>query len=126
MILRLKKNWIEFRFTPKMNWSNIEIDHVKPICMFNVSDDEEIKLAFNWKNTQPLLEEAHSQKSVEFSFLDYQIQFIKTYQSLKMNEERQRNFSLMRYSLLHLKIINQQTRHQSNLLIILVPQTYWI
>ena len=38
-----------------MNWSNIEIDHVKPICMIDKSDGEELKLAFNWKNTQPLL-----------------------------------------------------------------------
>ena len=38
-----------------MNWSNIEIDHVKPICMFDVSKDEELKEAFSLKNTQPLL-----------------------------------------------------------------------
>ena len=25
--------WIKFIFTPEMNWSNIEIDHIKPICM---------------------------------------------------------------------------------------------
>ena len=29
-----------------MNWFNIEIDLVKPICMINVSDDEDLKLAF--------------------------------------------------------------------------------
>ena len=34
-----------------MKWYNIEIDHVKPICMFNVSKDEEVKECFNWKNT---------------------------------------------------------------------------
>ena len=41
------KKWLEFQFTPEMNWSNIEIDHVKPICMFDVSKDEELKEAFN-------------------------------------------------------------------------------
>ena len=30
------KNWIEFKMTPEMNWSNIHIDHVKPISSFNV------------------------------------------------------------------------------------------
>ena len=25
------KKWIEFQMTPDMNWTNIEIDHVKPI-----------------------------------------------------------------------------------------------
>ena len=85
--INIYKRWIEFQMTPEMNWSNIEIDHVKPICLLNLSDDEELKLAFNWKNTQPLLREVHSQKGVKFNFLDYQLQFIKTYQFLKLNEE---------------------------------------
>ena len=41
------RKWIEFQFTPEMNWSNIEIDHVKPICMFDVSKDEEVKEAIS-------------------------------------------------------------------------------
>ena len=85
------KRWIEFQTTPEMNWSNIEIDHVKPICLFNISDDEELKLAFNWKNTQPLLKEVHSQKGVKYNFLDYQLQFIKAYLFLKLNEEERLN-----------------------------------
>ena len=70
-----------------MNWSNIEVDHVKAICMFDVSDDKELKLAFNWKNTQPLLKEVHSQKGVKFNLLEYQLQLVKTCQFLKLNEE---------------------------------------
>ena len=53
---------IEWQFTPEMNWRNIEIDHVKPICLFDVFKDEELKEAFSWKNTQPLLKEIHTQK----------------------------------------------------------------
>ena len=49
------RKWIEHQFKPGMNWSNIEIDHVKPFCLFDVTKDEEIKEAFSWKNTQPLL-----------------------------------------------------------------------
>ena len=33
------RKWIEGEMTPEMNWSNIEIDHVKPICMFDISKD---------------------------------------------------------------------------------------
>ena len=33
--------------TPDMNRKNIEIDHVKPICMFDLSRDEELKEAFS-------------------------------------------------------------------------------
>ena len=70
-----------------MDWDNIEIDHVRAICLFDVSKDEELKEAFNWKNTQPLLKEVHSQKGIKFNFLGYQSQFIKAYQFIKLNEE---------------------------------------
>ena len=70
-----------------MNWSNIEIDHVKPICMFDVTKYDEIKLAFSWKNTQPLLKQDHQQKGIKFNFLDYQLQFIKDYQFLRINDQ---------------------------------------
>ena len=79
------KKWIEYQMTPEMNWSNIEIDHVKAICLFDVSKDEELREAFNWRTTQPLLKEVHQQKGINFNFLDYQLQFFKAYQFLKLN-----------------------------------------
>ena len=83
----LYRKWLEFQFTPEMNWSNIEIDHVKPICMFDVTKDEQLKDAFSWKNTQPLLKQDHQKKGTKFNFLNYQLQFIKAYQFIKLNEE---------------------------------------
>ena len=80
--------WIELQMTPDMTWDNIEIDHVKAICMFDVSKDEELKEVFNWKNTQPLLKQDHQQKGIKFIFLDYQLRFIQAHQFLKLNEER--------------------------------------
>ena len=82
------KNWIAWQMTPEMNWSNIEIDHVKPICMFDVTKDKELKEAFSWKNTQPLVKEDHRPTGIKLNFLDYQLQFIKAYQFIKLNEER--------------------------------------
>ena len=84
----LYRKWIEFQFTPDMNWSNIEIDQIKPICMFDVSKDEELREAFNWKNTQSLLKKDHQVKGTKFIFLDYQLQLIKAYQFIKLNDER--------------------------------------
>ena len=81
------KKWIKFQMTPEMNWTNIEIDHVKPICTFDLSDDEQLKEAFNWINTQPLLKHDHQQKGIKFNFLDFQLQFIKAYQFLKIYEQ---------------------------------------
>ena len=73
----LYRKWIEWQFTPEMNWSNTEIDHMKAICLFDLSKDEELKEACSWKNTQPLLKQDHRQKGTKFNFLDYQLQFIK-------------------------------------------------
>ena len=84
------KKWIEFQFIPEVNWSNFEIDHVKAICMFDVSKDEELKEAFNWKNNQPLLKHNHQRKGVKFNFLDYQLQFIKAYQFIKLNAQEEK------------------------------------
>ena len=82
------KKWIEHQMTPEMNWSNIEINHVKAICLFDVSKDEELREAFNWKNTQPLLKEVHQRKGIKFNFLDYQVQFIKAYHILKLIDQQ--------------------------------------
>ena len=84
----LYRKWLEFQFTPEMNWENIEIDHVKPICMSDFTKDEEVKEAFNWRNTQPLPKQDHLQKGIKFNFFDYQPHFIKAYQFIKLNEER--------------------------------------
>ena len=48
---------IGYQFTPEKNWLKIEIDYVKPICMFNISKNDELRECFIWKNTQPLLKE---------------------------------------------------------------------
>ena len=79
------KKWLEFQFTPEMNWSNTEIDHVEPICMFDVTKDDEFREAFNWKNIQPLLKHDHKEKGTKFNFLDYQIKFFKAYHFLILN-----------------------------------------
>ena len=73
--------------TPEMNWSNIEIDQVEPICRFDVSKEEELKEAFSWKNTQLLLKHDHQQKSIKFNLLDYQLQFTEANHLIKLNEE---------------------------------------
>ena len=71
-----------------MMWLNIEIDHVKPVCLFDVPKDEDSKDVFNYKNTKPLLKRDHQPKGIKWNFFDYQLQSNKAYQFLKLNEER--------------------------------------
>jgi hypothetical protein len=50
--------WLESQFTPEMNWDNYgtywHVDHIRPLCSFDLTDPEQYKAAFNYKNTQPL------------------------------------------------------------------------
>ena len=61
---------IESQFTPEMYWLNIEINHVKPICIVDISNDEELRECFNWKNSQTLLIKIHKRKGRKIVFLD--------------------------------------------------------
>ena len=79
---------IEFQSTPDMNWRKIDNDHVRPITSLDISDDEQLKAAFSWRNFQPLLKENHRQNGFKFNLLEYRLQFIEAYQFLKLNEER--------------------------------------
>ena len=85
------RNSIKFQITPETYWTNIEIEHVKPISMFDVSDDEQLKEPFKQRNTQPLLKKDHLQKGLKITFLDYQLQFFKAYQFIRLNEEEKIN-----------------------------------
>ena len=70
-----------------MTCDNIEIDLVKPIRMFDTSNNGGLNEAFCWKNTQPPFEKDHQYKGRNFDFHDYQLQFIRAYQFIKLTEE---------------------------------------
>jgi hypothetical protein len=53
------KQYIEDRFTDGMTWEKIlsgeiHLDHIKPVSLFDLTDIEEQKIAFNYTNIQPL------------------------------------------------------------------------
>ena len=39
----------------KMNWNNIHLDHIKPVSVFNLDDEDELNKCCNYTNFQPLL-----------------------------------------------------------------------
>jgi len=51
-------NWLEYNFDEINNFDNYgklwHIDHVIPIHLFNLNNEDEQMLAFNWRNTMPL------------------------------------------------------------------------
>ena len=52
------REWIEYNFTEEMNWDNYEtfwsIDHVIPICKFDLTLEDEKYKCWNWSNLTPV------------------------------------------------------------------------
>lgn len=51
------KDYIAAKFTEGMNWENYgkwHLDHIKPLCMFNLSDRAQFLEAAHYTNYQPL------------------------------------------------------------------------
>lgn len=47
---------LESHFKEGMSWLNMgewELDHVLPLAMFTMTDEKQLRLAFNWQNTRP-------------------------------------------------------------------------
>lgn len=61
------KLFLEKQFETDMNWDNHgvlwEIDHIYPLSKFDLTKEENIFKAFNYKNTQPLYKSENKSKS---------------------------------------------------------------
>lgn len=59
---------LENQFQPGMTWGNYgewHIDHIQPLCSFDLTNDDELKVATNFKNLRPLWAEENIAKSLE-------------------------------------------------------------
>ena len=77
--------------TPDTHWNIFEIVKVRPISSFDLSNDEQLKEAFCWNETQPLLKQDHQHKRTIFNFLAYHQQFVKAFQFNKLNDQERLN-----------------------------------
>lgn len=49
--------WIESQFADGMTWDNYgdwHLDHIRPLALFDLSNDDDVLAACNYKNIQPL------------------------------------------------------------------------
>lgn len=59
---------LEMQFQPGMSWDNYgkwHVDHIEPLCSFDLTNGDELKMAANFKNLRPLWAEENAKKSVE-------------------------------------------------------------
>lgn len=61
------KNFISSKMTSKMNIDNIHLDHIKPVSLFNLDDENDLMECCHYTNFQPLLIEENLKKSNKWS-----------------------------------------------------------
>jgi hypothetical protein len=60
------KKWLEYQFNNNINWNNMHewhIDHVIPCSEYNLLNEEDQKICFNWQNLRPCLAKDNLTKS---------------------------------------------------------------
>lgn len=66
--------YMEYLFDETMNWDNYgtlwHIDHVRPLCTFDLSLEQEQKEAFHWTNTRPMYASLNLSRSKSANFLE--------------------------------------------------------
>ena len=67
------KDYLERKFTLGMTWSrygkgqnNWQIDHIKPLSLFNLSDEQELSKACHFTNMQPLWQQENISKGCKY------------------------------------------------------------
>lgn len=87
------KQWLEFQFDASMNWENYgktwSIDHVLPLSLFNLVDDKERYIAFDWKNLQP--SSTNFQKSDKLLFNEYLHVTMQAHKFIQLNGKASSN-----------------------------------
>jgi len=60
------REWFEYNFTSKMNWDNYgsywSIDHIIPVCKFDLTLEDEKMKCCNWTNLMPVTIKFNSSK----------------------------------------------------------------
>ena len=64
------KLYIESKFQPGMTWDNWSkngwhLDHIEPLCKFDLTNSEQFKRACHHTNLQPLWVEDHKMKTIK-------------------------------------------------------------
>jgi hypothetical protein len=78
------REWFEYNFTSEMNWDNYgsywSIDHIIPVCKFELTDEDEKLKCCNWTNLMPVtIKFNSSKKEIDMDQIDYIVEKIKKF-----------------------------------------------
>ena len=78
------REWFEYNFTDEMNWNNYgsfwSIDHIIPVCKFDLSNEDEKLKCWNWTNLMPVTVKFNSsKKEIDVNQVNYILEKIKNF-----------------------------------------------
>jgi hypothetical protein len=108
------REWFEYNFTSEMNWDNYGsywfIDHIIPVCKFDLTKDDEKMKCWNWSNMMPVsVKYNSSKKEIDMIQID---NILKKIEKFKEEGSTTKWFSeeyLLNIDLVQLKIKNNSS-----------------
>jgi len=78
------REWFEYNFTKEMNWDNYAsywtIDHIVPVCKFDLTNETEKMKCWNWTNMMPVSVKFNSsKKKIDMNQINYILEKIQTF-----------------------------------------------
>ena len=73
------KNYIEFLMSPEMTWDIVELDHVRPLSSFDLTNPEQLREGAHFSNIQPILKSDNRKKGSKIDNHDLTIDREKVY-----------------------------------------------
>lgn len=108
------KTWLESQFHSGMSWSNYgsfwTVDHVLPLNAFNLLNEKDQLIAFNWKNLRPSLD--NFSKSTKLRFHEYFESIILAHRFIQKHELPSNEYQSINESRCWLR---EKLRHGQNL-----------
>ena len=78
------REWFEYNFTAEMNWDNYasfwSIDHIIPVCNFDLTLEDEKLKCWNWTNLMPVtIKYNSSKKKIDINQVKYIVEQLKKF-----------------------------------------------
>jgi hypothetical protein len=78
------REWFEYNFTSEMNWDNYasfwSIDHIIPVCNFDLTLEDEKLKCWNWSNLMPVtIKYNSSKKKIDINQVKYIVEQLKKF-----------------------------------------------